>query len=337
MKNTRTKKLLCILLTLVVMLCSTIWINPDDTRAAEKYVNIMHKVSTAYAHSPINYNFELSETSEIYFLIRTNERTGVSISIKEPNHDIPAASIVLAETNPDWKYISSNGVYENSADVKLNKGNYILELNFENDVNYDMSMNRVLNGGTLNKSNTTITKGFSETLKVSGATIRSCSSSNKKVATVSNKGKITAKNNGNTVIRVKLTNGKTLSCKVQVVSNKYTAKKPTVSSSVYNTCNVKTYDARFDSKGNLVVKFRIVNNSYGKITNVPKFKITVNNSKKKNVATYAKNDYKVTVLSYNQKDCSVTIPKSSLKMSKSKIDLRTCKFSITGDFANATM
>lgn len=198
-------------------------------------------------------------------------------------------------------------------------------------------MNRVLNGGTLNKTQTTITKGFSETLKVSGAAIKSCSSSNKKVATVTNKGKITAKKNGNATIKVKLTNGKTLSCKVTVASNKYTAKKPTVSTSVYNTCKVKAYDAHFDSKGNIVVKFRIVNNSYGKITNVPKFKITVKNSQKKGVATYAKNDYKVTVLSYNQKDCSVTIPKSSLKMSKNKIDLRTCSFSITGDFANATM
>lgn len=128
----RINKIACVLLTLV-MLCTIILINPADTKAANKYVNIMHKVSTAYAHTPINYNFELSETSEIYFLIRTNERTGVSISVKEPNHDIPAASIVLAETNPDWKYVADNGVYENSAEVKLKKGKYILELNFEND------------------------------------------------------------------------------------------------------------------------------------------------------------------------------------------------------------
>lgn len=336
MLKTITKKFLAIMLTFA-MLCTILISGTTEIKAADKFVNIMHKVSTATAYSPINYNFTLSETAEIYFLIRTNERTGVTISIKEPDHDIPSSSIVLAATNPNWTYISSNGTYENAAKTKLKKGNYILKLTFENDINYDMSVNRLLSGGTLNKTKTTITKGFSDTLKVSGASIQSCSSSNKKIVTVNNKGKITAKKNGTATVKVHLTNGKTLSCKVKVASNKYTAKKPTVSSNIYNTCNVKAYNAKFDFKGNIVVKFRFVNNSYGKITGVPKFKMTITNKNKKAVAIYSKGNYAISVLSYNQKDCTVVIPKPSLKMKKKNIDLHTCKISITGDFANATM
>ena len=202
MLKTITKKFLAIMLTFA-MLCTILISGTTEIKAADKFVNIMHKVSTATAYSPINYNFTLSETAEIYFLIRTNERTGVTISIKEPDHDIPSSSIVLAATNPNWTYISSNGTYENAAKTKLKKGNYILKLTFENDINYDMSVNRLLSGGTLNKTKTTITKGFSDTLKVSGASIQSCSSSNKKIVTVNNKGKITAKKNGTATVKGK--------------------------------------------------------------------------------------------------------------------------------------
>lgn len=58
-------------------------------------------------------------------------------------------------------------------------------------------------------------------------------------------------------------------------------KKITVKDVVYNTSEMKAYAASFDSKGNLVLKFKLVNNSYGKITNVSKFKVTVKDSSKK--------------------------------------------------------
>lgn len=329
------KKLTCAFLALV-MICTSVFTNPVPTAASDNYVNIMHKVSTATANSPINYNFSLSKTSDIYFIIRTNERTGVTISVKDSVHDIPVATITLAVTNPNWEYQQSSGIYQNTAGVKLEKGDYILELRFENDVNFDLSMNQLSPDAKLNKTKTTITKGFTETLKVNGGVIKSCSSSDKSIATVNNKGKVTAKKNGTATIKVKLTNGKTLSCKVTVVSNKYSAKKITVNSSEYNTIDMKAYEAHFDSKGNLVVKFKIVNNSYGQITSIPKFKITVKDSKKKTVASYSKSVYTVTVPSYKDKSCTVTIPKSSLKKSQSKTDLRTSKISITAEFANAS-
>jgi SLAP domain-containing protein len=104
----------------------------------------------------------------------------------------------------------------------------------------------------------------------------------------------------------------------------------------FNTCDTKAYAASFDSKGNLVVKFVIANNNIGEITSIPNFKITVKDSSKKTVATYKKSSYSATVKSYTAKSFSVTIPKSNLKKSASKIDIRTCKFSITGDNTTST-
>ena len=336
MKNCIIKKIANIFLAITILITS-LMINVSPVKASENYVNILHKISTATANSPINYNFSLSRNSDIYFIVRTNERTGVTISVKEPDHDVPSATITLAETNPNWKYDKSSGIYQNTSKIKLDSGNYILELRFDIDVNYDLTMNQLSPVATLNKTKVTITNGFSNVLKVNGGKIKSCSSSNNKIATVNSKGKITAKNNGVATIRVKLTNGKTLSCKVNVVSNQYNSKKITVNSTVFNTYDMKAYNAKFDSKGNLVVKFMVVNDSYGKINSIPKFKITVKNAKKKTVISYAKASYKVIVPSYKGKACTVTIPKSCFKVEKNKIDIRTSTIKISGQMANASL
>ena len=70
---------------------------------------------------------------------------------------------------------------------------------------------------TINKSSVTITKGYSTTLKVSGASSVTWSSSNSKVAKVSKTGKVTAKKAGTATITAK-TGSQTLQCKVTVVA-----------------------------------------------------------------------------------------------------------------------
>lgn len=303
--------------------------------SVEADTTLMHKVSTATANSPINYNFSLKRKSDLQFMIRLNERTSATINVKETGHDIPTATLVLASTNPNWKYNQSSGVYENTADLKLDAGDYILELRFENDINYDMTMVQKSATAKLSKSSLTITKGFTDTINVKNGKIKSCSSSNTSVATVTKKGIITAKNNGNTTIKVKLTNGKTLSCKVKVVPNQFTASKATVDNSEYNICALKVYNASFDKKGNLVVKFKLVNNSSGKIINIRKLKVVAKN--KKTYASYSLDNFKVSVNSFSDKSYSVTIPKSKLKMDNKKIDLRTSKISITGNMVSDTL
>lgn len=92
----------------------------------------------------------------------------------------------------------------------------------------------------LNKKSVTLTKGKTTTLKVTGTKKKvKWSSSNKKIATVSSKGKVTAKKAGTTYIKAKV-NGKTLKCKV-VVKNK---SQNNVSSSVYITRYGSKYHRR---------------------------------------------------------------------------------------------
>ncbi len=68
----------------------------------------------------------------------------------------------------------------------------------------------------LNKTKIMLTVGKTATLKLKGAKVKKWSSSNKKVATVSSKGKVKAKKEGTATIKVKATNGKNYKCKVTV-------------------------------------------------------------------------------------------------------------------------
>jgi uncharacterized protein YjdB len=68
---------------------------------------------------------------------------------------------------------------------------------------------------TLNKCRMTLAVGKTGTFKATGAGSVTWTSSNKKVATVSSKGKVTAKGAGTCTIKLK-TNGKTYSCTVRV-------------------------------------------------------------------------------------------------------------------------
>lgn len=71
-----------------------------------------------------------------------------------------------------------------------------------------------------------LAEGFTKKLPVnSGEVVQSWSSSNKKVATVDSRGKVTAKKKGKTVISAKLKNGKMLKYNIIVVKNIYSAKK----------------------------------------------------------------------------------------------------------------
>ena len=77
--------------------------------------------------------------------------------------------------------------------------------------------------------------------------MKNCTSSNKSVATVTNKGKITAKKNGTTTIKVKLTSGKTLSCKVTVVGNSFKAAKADMLSTVGSTnVDFRSFEHNFE-------------------------------------------------------------------------------------------
>lgn len=68
----------------------------------------------------------------------------------------------------------------------------------------------------LNKTTLALDKGDTYTLKLTGSKAKLWTSSNKSVATVNNKGKVTAKKNGTTTITAKASNNKKYTCKVTV-------------------------------------------------------------------------------------------------------------------------
>ena len=330
MRKFSLKNLSCLILSLLLVI-SAIFSNTVSTNAAtNKYINLLHKVSTARPNFPIRYNFSLAKASDIYFDLKNNERTTVTISIKNKMDESSIVTDTLSSADPRWEYHQNTG-------INLASGDYILELNFEAEVNYELSVSKISPDPVLKNTKLLVTKGFTSAIKVDGGKIKSCSSANKQIATVTNSGKVTGKKEGNSKVTVKLTNGKKLICNVSVKSNKYSGKKLTISDTTYNQYGLKVYSAHFDNKGNLVVKFMVANNSYGKLTKIPKLKITVKDSKKNVVASFKKNSYTINVNSYKSKSYTISIPKSSLKKSKDKIDVRTCTFTISGKDADAKL
>lgn len=337
MRKFSLKKLSCFILSLLLVI-SAIFSNTVSTNAAtNKYINLLHKVSTARPNFPIRYNFSLAKASDIYFDLKNNERTTVTISMKNKMDESSIVTDTLSSADPRWEYHQNTGIYQYTHTMNLASGDYILELNFEAEVNYELSVSKISPDPVLKNTKLLVTKGFTSAIKVDGGKIKSCSSANKQIATVTNSGKVIGKKEGNTKVTVKLTNGKKLICNVSVKSNKYSGKKLTISDTTYNQYGLKVYSAYFDNKGNLVVKFMVANNSYGKLTKIPKLKITVKDSKKNVVASFKKNSYTININSYKSKSYTISIPKSSLKKNKDKIDVRTCTFTISGKDADATL
>lgn len=119
------------------------------------------------------------------------------------------------------------------------------------------------------------TKGKAYTLSVTGTKAVSWSSSNKKVATVSSKGVVSAKKCGATTIKVKCSNKKTYKCKVLVRPQNMTYG----ASALYVAVNDKTFNYKTDFR-NL-----IYDKEYYKVSFV-RF-VSGSNKGGKKVATYS--------------------------------------------------
>lgn len=332
MNNTKKKIITIMICTFIIV--TSVYI-PTTANAAD--TNIMHKSTTAFAGAPINYNFSINRDSDLRFIVRLETRTGLRFTIKDSLLGTSLVTDSISTGDSRWNYQKKTGIFELKHDMHLEKGDYILEIAFDQDTNFEMTMDQLSLEAKLNKSSVSITKGFTDTLKVTGGKMKSCSSSNTSIATVNNKGKITAKATGTAKIKVKLANGKFLTCKVTVKPNQYTAKNITVTDTLLNTYQMKAYKATFDKKGNLVIKFKIANNGSGRITSISDLKIAITASNKSQIATYKKASFAVNLNSYKDKSYSITIPKSSLKKSQKNIDLRTAKIKITDANANSEL
>lgn len=98
-------------LVLLITLAS-LFVQHTTTYAASGTTTLLNKVSTATANSPIRYNFSLSKKSDIVFTMKTNERIGSTISVKDPTHDTPIQTVYLSTVSENMQYIKELGIYK---------------------------------------------------------------------------------------------------------------------------------------------------------------------------------------------------------------------------------
>lgn len=118
----------------------------------------------------------------------------------------------------------------------------------------------------LNSSKIRLDKKETYTLKLAGCKVKKWSSSNKKIAKVSSKGKITAVKYGTAIIKAKAANGKTYSCKVLVEPKD----KNISASMLYVEVNDKTFNLKKNfenincNREYYTIKFDKLLSEYGK-------------------------------------------------------------------------
>lgn len=276
--------------------------------------------------------FTISKSGETYFFISVAEPTGYTVTLYN-SAGVPVDDaynpLYVSSTDELWKTDESGAM---NADVwsSLAAGDYYYGVKFDTSNYYFLDIIQYPPEAKISQTKATITVGYSQKLSVEGSKVTKWSSSKKSVATVDSKGKVTGKKAGKATISAKLDNGQTVKCTVTVKANKYSASKPSVSDVPRGDCVMTAYSASFDSKGNLVIKARFVNNFYYKVTALNKIKITVKDSNGKAVGTYTAKKKSVTVHPGSTKDLTFTISKSSLKQKKA--DLRNATINCDGEY-----
>lgn len=141
----------------------------------------------------------------------------------------------------------------------------------------------------LNKISASLNAGGTLTLKVTNGTVKSWKSSKKSVATVTNKGKVTALTKGSATITATLTNGKKLSCKVKVKTSPTIkiGKKKYSKKTVYTVKRNKTLTVNITGKAASVKNvYKTSNKKIAKITSkATAKKVKIKAYKKKGNAT----------------------------------------------------
>lgn len=243
---------------------------------------------------------------------------GVTVKIYKAGTEYTSENISLSD--PYWEIDNTIPAYVNGGTWDLAAGDYSVSLIFDSATEYMIYADQEVAQPKISDTKATVTVGFTKTLSVENGTVKSWASSKKTVATVDKKGKVTGKKAGKTTITATLTDGTKLKCTVTVKANKYSASKLTLSDVPYNMVGMDVYSASFDSKGNLVIKARYVNNTSRKTTQLKNIRIVMKDGNGKTIGVYKQSKKSVSVGAYSTKDFTFTIKKASLK--KTKADLR---------------
>ena len=333
MKKSFSKKMASLVLAFAVAF-TAVFASATTVQAAETDIQYLYMspeyAEAGYAGQEVRHPFTLDQAGEVRFELWTLAPTGAKLAIYNS-----AGNLVSGFTNnpatiyaSDWIADVSSGEYVYGIRCSLNAGTYYLGVTFDTDTYFFEYIYTGAAEAKISQESATITKGFSQKLYVEGAKVKSWTSKDKKIATVSKDGKVTAKKTGNTTVYATLEDGTKLTCKVKVKANEYKDTKGTTGDVSYGQTVGQIYNAKYDSKGNLVVKINIINNSYHRIDKLQNVKIVGKDPNGKKFVSYTLKSKSVSVSSGSCKVITLTIKKSSLK--KKKVDLRNSEFSCSG-------
>lgn len=149
----------------------------------------------------------------------------------------------------------------------------------------------------------------------------SCKSTDKNVATVTRKGLIKSKATGTCVIYVTTKSGAELKCNVTVIPNVYTAPHMQFSNQPFGDSYLKIYQAKFDSKDNLIIRADVLNHA-GKTLSSFNYKLscTDNNGVK---FTYSGKFSNLKLKTAKHKVVKIVVPKD---VYTEYLDIRNAKF-----------
>lgn len=300
---------------------------PEKVLAASKTL-VYEQSKSAKILASNKYNFKINGTSDVEINVYVPDPTGVTLTVRNQAGKIYGNPMILTNYDASW-VLDGRGWYTYKYVInQLKAGSYSVDYIFDKGTIYDAKIVQVASNVSFNRNKLTLTKGFSERLKINNAKALSWSSSNSSVAVVDSNGKIKGKKAGKAIITATCNNGEKLKCTVTVKNNIFSSSKITKANAGINEYKIQAYYAKYQKNGNLTVKIRIVNETSKKITSIPKLNIDVT-SNNKSVAAYSKNSFKVNVPAHGQKDYSITIKKR--QVTNQKADLRKAVFEINGE------
>lgn len=317
-----------------ILLCFTVALGkPVIGRAASDagYEYILLEYGDAYANTEVSYDFSLDENTETAVVIIVPDRMTCDVKVYDSIGNLCVSETIMST---DWIAMEEEGMQMLVWGVdagELSVGDYKLSLVFDMLTEYIIGVKADKPQPVLSQDTVTISEGCKKTLKVENTTEKiTWDSTKKSVATVSSKGVITAKKAGTTTITATTESGQRLTCRVTVKTNVYKETKCTAKDVYYGDGVLQVYKASYASNGDLILKYRFINNCGYKVTNLEKIKIVVKTDTGKTIGTYSLKSKKVSVAQGESKDYSITIKKSKLKIKKA--DLRNATCTIDGEY-----
>lgn len=283
----------------------------------------------AVAGIPVSKNFTLPVSgSEVRLYIKADAPVAFTMMLFD-SEGIELDSVRVSKTDSGWE--RADGSYRNGYFDVFDAGAYHATITFEADTAFRFTAVADEPVPELTEKTLAVTEGFSVGLSVinSAGTVK-WKSSKPSVASVSSKGKVTAKKTGKCTVTA-MAGGKRLKCAVTVQSNKYSAAKLTNRDIPIGKASWEAYSAFYDEAGNLTIKCRMVNNCGNYSEYLRNLSVKVKTATGMVAANYKEQKKELYVEDLGHADFKIVIPKSDLKIKK-QIDLRNASIVTAGKF-----